>query len=57
MWEGHSVPRQVPGGSERDKNRRAERASHIGGTQDDQNEDNPNNPLVPTIAKRSGGTM
>ncbi len=57
MWEGHSVPRQVPGGSERDKNRRAERASHIGGTQDDQNEDNPNNPLVPTVAKRSGGTM
>ena len=41
----------------RDKNRRAERASHIGGTQDGQNKDNPNNTLVPTVAKRSGGTV
>jgi hypothetical protein len=34
-----------------------ERASHIGGTQGDQNMDNPNNTLVPTVAKRSGGTV
>jgi hypothetical protein len=34
-----------------------ERASHIGGTQGDQNKDNPNNTLVPTVAKRSGGTV
>jgi hypothetical protein len=34
-----------------------ERASHIGGTQGDQNKGNPNNTLVPTVAKRSGGTV
>ncbi len=34
-----------------------ERASRIGGPQDDLNKDNPNNTLVPTVAKRSGGTV
>ena len=34
-----------------------ERASHIGGTQGDLNRDNPNNTLLPTVAKRSCGSM
>jgi len=42
MWDGHSVPRRALGGDRVGLNRRAERASHIGETQDGQNENDPN---------------